>query len=157
MYWLLNSNKLSCSVNIFVLPTVGAPSDTEPLPMYSSCASTAHPNSPPASWGTPEPVFFCPLRTWILLIDTIATCLLLNLVCYNKYIYRLECGLLCVTCLFFVILLHSRPPLICIFGIFHSSDVKLLVGHVATAHEHMGFFDLSAIHLVVGFSIGSEL
>ena len=40
---------LSYCVKTFVLPTVGAPSLTAPLPINYSLASTAQPNSPEAS------------------------------------------------------------------------------------------------------------
>ena len=68
MYASVSENILSNSVNIFVLPTAGAPSLTAPLPIYNSLVSTAQPSSPEASCGNPLPAFFCPLRTWILLI-----------------------------------------------------------------------------------------
>ena len=54
-YVSIKVKRLSCSVNTLVLPTLGAPSDTAPLPTYNSCVSIAQPNSPLDSCGRPEP------------------------------------------------------------------------------------------------------
>ena len=60
VYVSASAKILSYCVSNLVLPTAGEPSATLPLPIYNSCVSTAHPNSPDASCGNPLPKFFCP-------------------------------------------------------------------------------------------------